>query len=148
MQDPAYGLSPVKTKQSIRLKLKQNQLPGNLPPIKHRSQRSLSQLEEAADHLDRSRRTNDDSQNPYFDSAEKTMVSAPGRRSALDTNESGARSQLITKVKSLGLNSKSHAKNRPLIISKKYHQSLDKTPEIEGKNYSYLKTRYFQQPGQ
>ena len=54
---------------------------------------------------------------------------------------------MITKVKSLGLNSRSHSKkDRPLIISKKYHQSIDK--EADPKNYSYLKTRYFQQPGQ
>lgn len=94
--------------------------------------------------MERSRRTNDET-NPYFDSAEKTMISN-GRRSALEiqnTGDAGVRSQMITKVKSLGLNSRSHSKkDRPLIISKKYHQSIDK--EVEPKNYSYLKTKYFQ----
>jgi hypothetical protein len=70
---------------------------------------------------------------------------ASGRkRSAYDLHqEPGVRSQMLTKVKSLGLNSRSHSKkDRPLVISKKYHQSIER--EEEPKNYSYLKTKYFQ----
>lgn len=146
------GLGPGKSRASLKLKLKQ---PKVLPPIL-RNNNSLSQLEEMADHFDQSRHMDDDAEfNPYGAAAERSIISNHSveggfkGRSVLGMHERNpefaVRSQMVTKVKSLGLSaSRSQPKSRPLIVSKSYATAKKEGPQ----HYSYLKTKYFQQPGQ
>ena len=135
--------------------------------------KSLSQLEQMADQLDHSRMGDDSLDNPYGNIAHsKSMMSndhggynlknSLGKGSNADF---AVRSQMIQskKVKSLGLGSKIHrnggqeaggsqTKNRPLVIQKNYQSQKNVANLADGKmnpkHYSYLKTKYFNQPGQ